>query len=93
MTMWSLTKERKDELMRQRDEKLKELQNIQAKSPKTLWREDLDNLLAELNKVGKVWSFEGFYQYCKYSLFIKIATCEFLLNFYNKLLIKNQGIK
>ncbi|XP_043274245.1 DNA topoisomerase 2 isoform X2 [Venturia canescens] len=51
MTMWSLTKERKDELMKQRDEKMKEVQRLQARTPASLWKEDLDNLLAELNKV------------------------------------------
>nr|XP_003704530.2 PREDICTED: DNA topoisomerase 2 isoform X2 [Megachile rotundata] len=51
MTLWSLTKERKDELLRQRDEKLAELKRLQARSPVSLWKEDLDNLLSELNKL------------------------------------------
>lgn len=51
MTMWSLTKEKKDELLRQRDEKLAELKRLQARTPISLWKEDLDNLLAELNKL------------------------------------------
>lgn len=49
--MWSLTKEKKDDLLRQRDEKIGELERLQARSPMSLWKEDLDNLLAELNKV------------------------------------------
>ena len=51
MTMWNLTKEKKDELLRQKDEKLAELHRLQARTPLSLWKEDLDNLLAELNKV------------------------------------------
>ncbi|XP_072747541.1 DNA topoisomerase 2 isoform X2 [Anoplolepis gracilipes] len=51
MTMWSLTKEKKDELLRQRDEKIGELKRLQARTPISLWKEDLDNLLAELNKL------------------------------------------
>ncbi|XP_032456778.1 DNA topoisomerase 2 isoform X2 [Nasonia vitripennis] len=51
MTMWSLTKEKKDELLKQRDEKLAELHRLQARTPLSLWKEDLDNLLTELNKI------------------------------------------
>ncbi|XP_077279130.1 DNA topoisomerase 2 [Temnothorax americanus] len=51
MTMWSLTKEKKDDLLRQRDEKIAELKRLQARTPMSLWKEDLDNLLAELNKL------------------------------------------
>ncbi|XP_076242907.1 DNA topoisomerase 2 [Calliopsis andreniformis] len=51
MTLWSLTKERKDELLRQRDEKIAELKRLQARTPVSLWKEDLDNLLTELNKI------------------------------------------
>lgn len=50
MTMWSLTKEKKDDLLRQRDEKITELKRLQVRTPISLWKEDLDNLLAELNK-------------------------------------------
>ncbi|KAG8228870.1 hypothetical protein J437_LFUL007607 [Ladona fulva] len=45
MTMWSLTKERKDELLKKRDEKQQELRILQAKPPSQLWREDLDAFL------------------------------------------------
>ncbi|XP_032667667.1 DNA topoisomerase 2 isoform X2 [Odontomachus brunneus] len=51
MTMWSLTKEKKDDLLRQRDEKVAELKRLQARTPVSLWKEDLDNLLSELNKL------------------------------------------
>ncbi|XP_015124561.1 DNA topoisomerase 2 isoform X3 [Diachasma alloeum] len=51
MTMWSLTKERKDELLKQRDIKISELQRLQAKSPPGLWKEDLDALMVELDRV------------------------------------------
>lgn len=42
MTMWSLTKEKKDELLKKRDEKLVELKTLQAKTPSSLWKEDLE---------------------------------------------------
>ena len=51
MTLWSLTKEKQDELLRQRDEKIAELKRLQVRTPISLWKEDLDNLLSELNKV------------------------------------------
>ncbi|XP_054285713.1 DNA topoisomerase 2-like [Macrosteles quadrilineatus] len=51
MTMWSLTKEKKDELLRKRDEKQTELRVLQAKTPKDLWTEDLDVLLEKLDEV------------------------------------------
>lgn len=54
MSMWNLTKEKKDELLRQRDEKMAELKRLQARTPMSLWKEDLDNLLAELNKVFRL---------------------------------------
>nr|ASK50299.1 DNA topoisomerase 2 [Eyprepocnemis plorans] len=51
MTMWTLTKERKDELLSKRDEKLQEYEILKGKSPADLWKEDLDALLEELDKV------------------------------------------
>ncbi|XP_034948461.1 DNA topoisomerase 2 [Chelonus insularis] len=50
MTMWSLTKEKKDELLKQRDDKLTELRILKEKTPMNLWREDLDALMAEMEK-------------------------------------------
>lgn len=54
--MWTLTKERKDDLLKQRDEKIAELKRLQARTPISLWKEDLDNLLTELNKVNNLFS-------------------------------------
>ncbi|XP_051156221.1 DNA topoisomerase 2 [Leptopilina boulardi] len=51
MTLWNLTREKKDDLLRQKDEKLTQLKNLQARTPTCLWKEDLDNLLQELNKI------------------------------------------
>jgi len=56
MTMWTLTKEKKDDLLRQRDEKMAELKRLQVRTPISLWKEDLDNLLTELNKVYSSFS-------------------------------------
>jgi len=58
MTMWSLTREKKEDLLRQRDEKIAELKRLQARTPIDLWKEDLDNLLTELNKVKKRFCFQ-----------------------------------
>jgi DNA topoisomerase-2 len=49
MTMWTLTKEKKDELLKKRDDKLTELKILQTKSPSSLWKEDLDKLLEEVS--------------------------------------------
>ncbi|XP_013787999.2 DNA topoisomerase 2-alpha-like [Limulus polyphemus] len=51
MNLWSLTKEKKDELLKKRDDKRMELQILQKKSPVELWKEDLGNFLNELDKV------------------------------------------
>ncbi|KAF8771264.1 DNA topoisomerase 2-alpha like protein [Argiope bruennichi] len=41
MTLWNLTREKKDELLKKRDEKIKELNDLKSKSPSDLWRNDL----------------------------------------------------
>lgn len=45
MKMWSLTLERKQELLKQRDAKLAEVKVIEGKTPSMLWTDDLDFLL------------------------------------------------
>ena len=49
LPLWFLTKEKKDELLKQRDEKAEELYKLKKKSPKTLWRDDLDAFIKELD--------------------------------------------
>ncbi|XP_026468144.1 DNA topoisomerase 2 [Ctenocephalides felis] len=51
MSMWMLTKEKKDELLKQRDIKLEELEILKNKTPENLWREDLDAFLIKLDEV------------------------------------------
>lgn len=51
MSMWMLTEERKNELLKQRDTKLAELATLKAKSPKSLWVEDLDAFMKKLDEV------------------------------------------
>ncbi|KPJ15409.1 DNA topoisomerase 2 [Papilio machaon] len=51
MSMWMLTKEKKDDLLKQRDQKLSELEILKAKTPAMLWREDLDAFLVRLEEV------------------------------------------
>lgn len=49
--MWMLTDERKNELLRQRDQKLHELDTLKKKTNKDLWREDLDEFSKKLDEV------------------------------------------
>ncbi|XP_068930320.1 DNA topoisomerase 2-alpha isoform X2 [Petaurus breviceps papuanus] len=51
MPLWYLTKEKKDELCRQRSEKEQELETLKRKSPSDLWREDLAAFVEELEVV------------------------------------------
>ncbi|XP_067824939.1 DNA topoisomerase 2-alpha isoform X2 [Heptranchias perlo] len=51
MPMWYLTKEKKDELLKQRDVKEKELKDVKRKSPPDLWKEDLAAFIEELERV------------------------------------------
>lgn len=51
MSMWMLTEERKNELLKQRDAKLTELDNLMKKTPHHLWMDDLDVLEEKLNEV------------------------------------------
>uniref|UniRef100_H3D5N4 DNA topoisomerase 2 n=1 Tax=Tetraodon nigroviridis TaxID=99883 RepID=H3D5N4_TETNG len=48
MPMWFLTKEKKEELCKQRDAKLTELNTLKKKSPADLWKEDLAAFSEEL---------------------------------------------
>lgn len=51
MSMWMLTDERKNELLKQRDQKLSELAALKAKSVQMLWLDDLDELEQKLKEV------------------------------------------
>lgn len=51
MAMWNLTKEKKDALLQQRDDKQAELRRLQVRTPLSIWKEDLDTLMEELEKV------------------------------------------
>ncbi|KAM9838066.1 DNA topoisomerase 2-alpha [Aulostomus maculatus] len=51
MPMWFLTKEKKEELCKQRDAKTLELKTLKNKSPKDLWKEDLAAFSQELERV------------------------------------------
>lgn len=50
MTIWSLTNERYMKLLKQRDQKESELNELLLKSAKDLWNSDLDEFLAEFDK-------------------------------------------
>ncbi|XP_069814764.1 DNA topoisomerase 2-beta [Dendropsophus ebraccatus] len=51
MSLWSLSKEKVDELIKQRDMKGKELNDLKRKSPSDLWKEDLAAFIDELDRV------------------------------------------
>ncbi|KAI4556359.1 hypothetical protein MJT46_014982 [Ovis ammon polii x Ovis aries] len=51
MPLWYLTKEKKDELCRLRNEKEQELETLKRKSPSDLWKEDLAAFVEELEVV------------------------------------------
>ncbi|XP_053303052.1 DNA topoisomerase 2-beta isoform X2 [Pleuronectes platessa] len=51
MPLWCLTKEKVEELLKQRDQKRGELSDIQKKSSDDLWKEDLAVFIEELDKV------------------------------------------
>lgn len=51
MSMWMLTEERKNELLKQRDAKMTELDNLMKKTPHHLWMDDLDALEEKLTEV------------------------------------------
>ena len=50
MTMWNLTLERKEELLRKKQEKHEELQRLRATSKEALWRVDLKEFLIKLDE-------------------------------------------
>lgn len=51
MSMWMLTEERKNELLKQKDAKLHELDILKKKTKEDLWREDLDVFMEKLDSV------------------------------------------
>ncbi|XP_076821820.1 DNA topoisomerase 2-alpha-like [Clavelina lepadiformis] len=51
MPLWSLSKERKEDLLKQRDAKQAELEALKCKTPTQLWKDDLDKFTEELDKV------------------------------------------
>ncbi|XP_067100496.1 DNA topoisomerase 2-alpha isoform X2 [Osmerus mordax] len=51
MPMWYLTKEKKEELCKQRDSKITELNTLKKKNPADLWKEDLMLFTEELERV------------------------------------------
>ncbi|XP_035537041.1 DNA topoisomerase 2-beta isoform X2 [Morone saxatilis] len=51
MPLWCLTKEKVEELLKQRDQKRGELNDLQKKLPEDLWKEDLAVFIEELDKL------------------------------------------
>lgn len=54
MNMRSMLREKVDELLKKRDGKLDELEKLRKATPQDLWKEDLDVLLEELDKVEQL---------------------------------------
>ena len=48
MPLWNLTREKKDELLKQRDGKSEELYQLRKKSPSDLWKDDLEAFVIDL---------------------------------------------
>ena len=46
--MWNLTKEKKEQILKERDEKKQELKILQGKTEKDLWKEDISQFLEEV---------------------------------------------
>ncbi|KAG6820232.1 hypothetical protein H0H93_003595 [Arthromyces matolae] len=55
MAIWSLTKEKIERLKMQAEEKEQELLKLLARSPKSMWNEDLDSFLAEWEADCRTW--------------------------------------
>lgn len=53
MSMWSLTHEKKEELLKKRDDKIQELKDLQKKTPEILWEDDLKEFLEKLEECEK----------------------------------------
>ncbi|XP_013929424.1 PREDICTED: DNA topoisomerase 2-alpha [Thamnophis sirtalis] len=51
MPLWYLTKEKKDDLCKQRDNKEAELEKVKQKDPTDLWKEDLAAFIEELDVI------------------------------------------
>ena len=49
--MWSLTKERKDDLLKKEQDKIHELETLQKRTPQDIWLTDLDALREEVSEV------------------------------------------
>ncbi|XP_062866444.1 DNA topoisomerase 2-beta [Trichomycterus rosablanca] len=54
MPLWCLTKEKVDELLKQRDVKKAELKDVQKKCSEDLWREDLAVFIEELDRIEEL---------------------------------------
>lgn len=50
MSFWNLTLEKKNELLRKKEEKCAELEILKKKTPIDIWNEDLDEFLIKVIK-------------------------------------------
>ena len=70
MPLWSLTKERKEDLLKQRDAKQQELDDLKKKTSTDLWKADLDKFLEELDVSGR---------WCLYAVVVDIIVAGGML--------------
>lgn len=49
MPLWSLSKERKEDLLKQKKSKQQELDDLKKKTSIDLWKDDLEKFVAELD--------------------------------------------
>ena len=53
MPMWSLTKERKDDLIKKKEDKHRELAQLRDMTKEDLWRRDLNEFMDKLDEVER----------------------------------------
>lgn len=64
MSFWHLTLEKKNELLRKKEEKCTELDILKQKTPSDLWNEDLDAFLEKVNLKSFIFNKIVYTVYC-----------------------------
>ena len=64
MALWCLTKEKKDALLKDRDEKAEQLYQLKKKSNKDLWKDDLAAFMLKLDVSSNFFFFDAEF-FCK----------------------------
>lgn len=70
MKLWALTLEKKNELLKKKDEKFQEYEVLKKKSPSDLWNEDLDAFVAKVRNLHIAVGCHLYSRFAKY--FVKL---------------------